>query len=54
MKYPHGAVVVGDCTVCHDPHSSDNAKLIAKATVQETCFICHQDDGSMTQITRSQ
>jgi predicted CXXCH cytochrome family protein len=38
------AVIVGDCAVCHDPHSSDNAKLVAKPTTQETCFLCHQDD----------
>ena len=26
-KFPHSAVVIGDCAVCHDPHTSDQPKL---------------------------
>jgi predicted CXXCH cytochrome family protein len=42
--YPHGAVVLGDCVVCHDPHASENGKLLTRPTSRETCFLCHQDD----------
>ena len=43
-KFPHSAVVLGECVVCHDPHASDQPKLITRPTVQATCFLCHQDD----------
>jgi predicted CXXCH cytochrome family protein len=43
-------VLVGDCAVCHDPHASDNAKLVRKPTIQETCFLCHQDDLSARRV----
>ncbi len=44
-KYTHGAVKMGDCPVCHNPHSSDNKTLLREAgPVSKTCFRCHQDD----------
>lgn len=36
----HGPVEAGECTACHDPHSSEQAKLLRKAQ-PELCFICH-------------
>jgi len=36
----HKAVQKEKCTICHDPHASDNAGL-AKKSGQELCFGCH-------------
>ncbi len=38
-KTVHAAVGMG-CTGCHNPHSSDNRKLLA-AAVPDLCFTCH-------------
>lgn len=38
-KVIHPAVQMG-CTVCHNPHSSKNAKLL-KAELPDLCFNCH-------------
>ena len=39
-KTAHGPVAAGKCTGCHDPHSSENPRLLKKAGV-ELCFSCH-------------
>jgi DmsE family decaheme c-type cytochrome len=31
------------CTDCHAPHGSDGDTLLAKGSVNETCFTCHAD-----------
>jgi predicted CXXCH cytochrome family protein len=38
-KNVHAALVMG-CSSCHNPHSSDNAKLLV-AEVPNLCFTCH-------------
>lgn len=38
--YMHGPAVVGDCTFCHNPHSTSNASLLKKP-VPELCYDCH-------------
>jgi len=43
-KQVHDPVASGDCTTCHDPHSSNNAKLLT-APVAELCTSCHSDIG---------
>jgi len=32
-----------DCGTCHDPHSSDNKKLLSTPDVLELCLTCHED-----------
>lgn len=39
----HKPVQAGSCTKCHDPHQSDQAKLLRKPTPQ-LCFGCHDED----------
>jgi predicted CXXCH cytochrome family protein len=39
-KTAHGPVAEGKCTACHNPHSSENPRLLAK-TGAELCFSCH-------------
>jgi DmsE family decaheme c-type cytochrome len=29
------------CTDCHDPHGTDNEKLLKRETIKETCTFCH-------------
>jgi predicted CXXCH cytochrome family protein len=36
----HGPVGAGYCSVCHNPHYSDNAKLL-KRPGQQLCLYCH-------------
>jgi len=31
----------GLCTSCHNPHASDQAKLVKDAPLANTCFLCH-------------
>ncbi|HEX5133206.1 MAG TPA: cytochrome c3 family protein [Candidatus Krumholzibacteria bacterium] len=40
----HGALSVGGCTACHDPHASDGKGLLrTEATQAELCIVCHKD-----------
>jgi len=39
-KTVHGPVAGGKCTGCHDPHSSENQRLLVKNGA-ELCFSCH-------------
>jgi len=39
--YLHGPVAGGYCTSCHDPHSSENEKLL-KIVGDDLCFHCHE------------
>jgi predicted CXXCH cytochrome family protein len=42
-KYIHGPVSAGGCLVCHNPHASQNPKLlVAESTT--FCFHCHDLD----------
>lgn len=40
-NYLHGPVAGGYCTSCHDPHMSENEKLL-RITGEELCFHCHE------------
>ena len=40
FKYLHGPVAGGYCTSCHDPHQSENKKLL-RFKGQALCFYCH-------------
>jgi predicted CXXCH cytochrome family protein len=45
-KFQHGAAKLGECAVCHDPHSSNNKSLLTAAKINDLCFTCHQDDAT--------
>ena len=38
----HEAVVEGNCASCHDPHASENAKVLITGGNQ-LCYECHPD-----------
>jgi len=43
-KFQHGPVGAGDCIACHNPHASDESKLlIAPKSNGQLCFQCHAD-----------
>ncbi len=42
----HAAVKLGDCSVCHQPHSSDQKNLAPWVREAKVCFECHDDDVS--------
>ena len=42
-KHPHPAIKEKGCTACHNPHGSDNAKLLKnKEFNQPLCLTCHK------------
>jgi predicted CXXCH cytochrome family protein len=41
MKFLHGPVAAGECTVCHDSHGSDYKNLLTDDP-NELCFSCHE------------
>lgn len=40
----HVPVAGGLCTFCHDPHQSENARLLKADPLPELCFQCHARD----------
>lgn len=61
-KFKHGPILEKDCTSCHNPHGSDNFRiLVANFTPVfyssydpknfELCFMCHEKDLASTQYT---
>ncbi len=42
--YIHGAVKTGRCSVCHEPHQSDNPKILRFSETGKLCYQCHSDD----------
>ena len=49
MASVHAPVSAGMCASCHDPHSSNQKKLLV-STIPEVCFGCH-DEGEFTKTT---
>lgn len=41
-SYVHGPVAIGDCLVCHQPHSSAFPKLLTTAK-SDICVKCHRE-----------
>jgi predicted CXXCH cytochrome family protein len=41
-KHVHPPLAEGDCTTCHDPHASSEAKLLTEP-LGELCGLCHGD-----------
>lgn len=46
-KYLHGPVAGGYCTACHNPHMSENQKLL-RITGDELCFYCHDKESVLS------
>jgi len=46
---PHEAVELFGCDGCHDPHASDNPKLLVEQNV-ELCTGCHTDQGDALEL----
>ena len=46
--FQHGALSVGDCTTCHQPHGSTNPKMLARAQVWQLCIECHSPTATAT------
>ncbi len=42
VKIEHGAMEAGECILCHNPHASNQRRLI-KAPNGEECLFCHED-----------
>ncbi|NIR25509.1 MAG: cytochrome c3 family protein, partial [Gammaproteobacteria bacterium] len=38
----HGPVIIGMCMSCHQPHQSDEEKLLTE-TVPGLCYQCHRE-----------
>jgi predicted CXXCH cytochrome family protein len=43
--YQHGPTATGFCTICHNPHGTDNEFFVKKAT-WNLCTTCHYEKGS--------
>ncbi|MCP2620165.1 DmsE family decaheme c-type cytochrome [Candidatus Aminicenantes bacterium AC-334-K16] len=41
FTYEHLAVAVGGCLACHQPHGSENARLLRRANQYLLCLECH-------------
>lgn len=49
----HGPVGAGACTACHDPHESQNLKLLRYSNVNQLCTSCHADKGHFLKNTKN-
>ncbi len=43
LEYVHGPVAEGECLACHNPHYSENRKLLNAWPPGELCVQCHDD-----------
>jgi len=41
-KVPHQPVAAGMCTACHNPHKSENIRIL-KEDLPKLCFTCHNE-----------
>lgn len=49
FTYEHLGVEVGGCLACHQPHGSENARLLKRSNQYLLCLECHS--GTMTEIS---
>jgi len=43
----HGALSKGGCTICHDPHASDEKALLRELEEGSVCMLCHTELSSV-------
>ncbi len=43
----HGPVAAGACLLCHNPHESENPKLLNNKNINNLCVTCHSDKNDM-------
>lgn len=51
-KYYHGPFSIGKCSICHNPHASENPFELIKDT-WDLCISCHIDKGSGRHIVKN-
>jgi len=51
-KYYHGPFNTGKCSICHNPHASENPNELIKDT-WDLCISCHIDKGSGEHIVKN-
>lgn len=39
--FEHAGLVIRDCGACHQPHGSNNPKMLLRSTVRQLCLECH-------------
>jgi DmsE family decaheme c-type cytochrome len=39
--FEHAVLKVKDCQTCHEPHGSNNPKMLVRSTVRTLCLECH-------------
>jgi DmsE family decaheme c-type cytochrome len=39
--FEHAVLKVKDCQSCHEPHGSNNPKMLVRSTVRTLCLECH-------------
>jgi len=44
MFVQHRPFQEGQCAGCHDPHASDNVEYLLKATGEDLCRLCHDEE----------
>ena len=50
-KYFHGPLTTGKCTICHNPHGSENPMNLHKS-IWDLCISCHINNGSGRHIVK--
>jgi DmsE family decaheme c-type cytochrome len=39
--FEHAVLKIKDCQACHEPHGSNNSKMLVRSTVRTLCLECH-------------
>lgn len=45
--FEHAPLKIEGCTACHQPHGSNNPKLLKRNEVRQLCLECHSDVGAI-------
>ena len=48
----HGPLILGGCTLCHDPHGGDNPDMLWAEGSLQLCIACHSDKGNLVDEKR--
>ncbi len=41
--FEHAVLKIRDCQACHEPHGSNNPKMLIRSTVRSLCLECHSN-----------